>query len=348
MKFVDEALIQVKAGAGGPGASHFRREKFVPFGGPDGGDGGQGGSVVLVADSRKQTLLDFRFNPLWQAENGKPGAGSLRQGKSGKDLKIHLPVGTQVFRNDDNSLVIDLTEPGAQFTIAKGGRGGKGNAFFKSATNQAPQRSQPGEVGAQGTFLLSLKLVADVGLVGLPNAGKSTLISRISAAKPKIADYPFTTLVPNLGVVKGRSLHSFVVADIPGLIPGAHIGKGLGHKFLKHVERTRVLAHLIDVQQVDSELMPSDPFESFNAINKELELFSENFTKKPQLVVLTKIDTSSDPKQLETVKQGFQKNGHECIAISSASGQGIPELLKRLEQMLLQANQESSGIRTDF
>lgn len=334
MRFIDEANIQVKAGDGGAGASHFRREKFVPFGGPDGGDGGHGGSVILVADTGKHTLLDFRYNPLWQAQNGKAGAGSLKQGKSGKDLKIHIPVGTQVYRLDDNSLLADLTEANAEFVIAHGGRGGKGNAFFKSATNQAPQYAQPGEAGDEGSFLLSLKLVADVGLIGLPNAGKSTLISRISAAKPKIADYPFTTLVPNLGVVRGHGTNSFVVADIPGLIPGAHSGKGLGHKFLKHVERTRVLVHLVDIQQTDSDYKPSDPIASFVAINQELELFSPTLAKKSQLVVLSKIDTITEPKQLSNAKQQFHNLGYDCLAISSASGKGIDELIGQIEKML--------------
>lgn len=334
MRFIDEATIQVKAGNGGPGASHFRREKFVPYGGPDGGDGGHGGSVILLTDSSKHTLLDLKYHPFWQAQNGQAGSGSLKQGKSGKDLKIPVPIGTQVYRADDHSLIADLTENNVEFMIASGGRGGKGNAFFKSATNQAPQHAQPGESGEEGLFLLSLKLVADVGLIGLPNAGKSTLISRISAAKPKIADYPFTTLVPNLGVVRGHGNNSFVVADIPGLIPGAHSGKGLGHKFLKHVERTRVLVHLVDIQQIDQDFKPADPIESFNAINKELELFSPTLAKKSQLVVLTKIDTVNESTHIETVKKLFSELGHECLAISSASGQGINELITSIEGLL--------------
>lgn len=253
MKFIDEATIFVEAGHGGSGIKSFYREKFVPLGGPDGGNGGRGGSVVLVATSNLTTLLDFHFQPRWKATDGLKGQGSRKDGRAGDDLIIQVPVGTQVYKSagfDEKKepilgeLVCDFDQDGATLTLAQGGRGGKGNSFFKSPTNRAPEHFQPGEEGGIGEYVLSLKLVADVGLVGLPNAGKSTLISRISAARPKIADYPFTTLTPNLGVVQAKGGKSFVVADIPGLIPGAHQGKGLGIKFLKHVERTKVIAHL--------------------------------------------------------------------------------------------------------
>ena len=234
MKFIDEATIEVQAGHGGSGCKHFRREKYVPYGGPDGGNGGNGGSVILVADENTQTLLDFRFKPKWKAENGCPGEGARRDGRAGENLLIKVPVGTQVLDVETDEVLADLFEKDQQYIIARGGRGGLGNTMFKSSTNRTPEYFQPGEEGEAGIYKLSLKLVADIGLIGLPNAGKSTLISRISAAKPKIADYPFTTLIPNLGVVKyGEG--SFVVADIPGLIPGAHAGKGLGIRFLKHV-----------------------------------------------------------------------------------------------------------------
>jgi len=327
MKFVDEAKIEVEAGNGGAGSVHFRREKFIPEGGPDGGNGGAGGSVILVASSSVHTLLDFRFQPRWKAGNGVQGGGSGKDGKSGEDLTINLPVGTQIFRQPDNILVTDLKADGDVFVLAKGGRGGKGNNFFKTATNRTPRHAQPGEPGEVGEFLLSLKLVADVGLIGFPNAGKSTLISRISAARPKIADYPFTTLVPNLGVAKARSGFSFVVADIPGLIPGAHEGKGLGIQFLKHIERTKILAHLIDPLQRNDEGEELTPQESYQLINTELKSFSENLSRRPQIVVLTKVDAISDKEHLEAVRKEFEQNGTPAFIISSVTGEGLPELL---------------------
>jgi GTP-binding protein len=283
MKFIDEATILVEAGHGGSGIKSFYREKFVPLGGPDGGNGGRGGSVILVATANLTTLLDFHFQPRWKATDGLKGQGSRKDGKAGEDLIIKVPVGTQVYKSagfDENKepilgdLVCDFDKDGATMTLAQGGRGGKGNSFFKSPTNRAPEHFQPGEEGESGEYVLSLKLVADVGLVGLPNAGKSTLISRISAARPKIADYPFTTLTPNLGVVQAKGGRSFVVADIPGLIPGAHQGKGLGIKFLKHVERTKVIAHLIDPSQLKDDGSPFPPLEAWEAITNELRLFS--------------------------------------------------------------------------
>ena len=336
MKFIDEATIKVHAGHGGAGCKSFRREKFVPLGGPDGGNGGAGGSIVVVADSNTHTLLDFRFQPFWSAKDGLPGEGSNRSGRSGDDLIIRLPVGTQVLNSESGDVVCDLAHQDDKFVLAKGGRGGKGNDFFKSATNQAPEHHQPGEDGEKGTYLLSLKLVADVGLIGFPNAGKSTLISRVSSAKPKIADYPFTTLVPNLGVVKSKSGQSFVVADIPGLIPGAHEGKGLGIKFLKHVERTRVLVHLIDPYQVNEQGETIDAMEAFDSINFELKSFSEDLAARPQIVAISKSDISQGEDELKATVQSFKDRGFECIAISSAAGRGIPEIIELMSKKVFE------------
>jgi GTP-binding protein len=334
MKFVDTAVIEVSAGKGGAGAKHFRREAMVQYGGPDGGDGGRGGSVILVADQNKHTLLDFSFQPLWKAQDGAKGEGGRRSGKGGEDLKILLPIGTEVYNNDTEELVCDLTEHGQEFVLCKGGRGGKGNDFFKSATNQSPEHAQPGEQGESGTFKLSLKLVADVGLVGFPNAGKSTLISRVSAAKPKIADYPFTTLTPNLGVVKAKGGFSFVIADIPGLIPGASEGRGLGLEFLKHIERTKVIAHLIDISGIDENGEPIDPIKAYTDINNELANFSEELARRPQIVVLTKSDIVSDKKIIEEKQSEFSSRGIETLVISSASGENIETLIDNLTKLL--------------
>ena len=328
MKFIDEATIEVFAGHGGAGCRSFRREKCVPFGGPNGGNGGHGGSVIVVADKNKHTLLDFSFQPMWQAKNGSPGQGTNKDGKAGEDLRISVPIGTQLINADSDEFLTDLTQDGQEYLLARGGRGGKGNTFFKSATNQVPEHAQPGEDGEHGKVRLSLKLVADVGIIGFPNAGKSTLISRISAAKPKVADYPFTTLVPNLGVVQASGGRSFVVADIPGIIEGAHEGKGLGTRFLKHVERTRILAHLIDLNQFDDDGQPISPITAFDIINRELSRFSAELADKPQIVVITKIDTISDPTVLEKAFKEFQERGLEVFAISSVSGKGIPELVE--------------------
>ena len=304
------------------------------MGGPDGGNGGQGGSVILVSDPSIHTLLDFKFQAKWLAESGKPGGGSRKDGKYGEDLLVHVPVGTQVFKAEDHAneahreLIVDLDRPEMRFVIAKGGRGGKGNNFFKSPTNQTPEHHQPGEEGEAGSYLLSLKLVADVGLMGYPNAGKSTLISRISAAKPKIADYPFTTLVPNLGVVRAKGGRSFVVADIPGLIEGASEGKGLGIRFLKHVERTALLIHLIDLTQVDQSGELVDPLKSFDIINNELASFSEEVAARKQIVALTKVDAVTEPELIKKTKKAFEKRGFECVVISSVSGHGIEDLIE--------------------
>jgi len=342
MKFVDEASIKVQAGRGGRGAKSFRREKFVPLGGPDGGNGGAGGSIIILADRNKHTLLDFRHQPLWLAKSGEPGDGARKDGRSGDDLTIHVPVGTQILREGSRELVVDLDHDGQSFTLARGGRGGRGNAFFKSATNRAPEHFQPGEEGEAGEYILSLKLVADVGLVGFPNAGKSTLISRISSARPKIADYPFTTLVPNLGVVRSKG-SSFVVADIPGLIPGASEGRGLGTRFLKHVERTSVIAHLIDPHQIDEQGRPVAPEAAFDLINHELRQFSAELSAKPQLVVITKLDAFADPAEPAAIIEGFRARGYACVGISSVSGQGIEAMIELLAERVRDSRDTAPG-----
>lgn len=327
MKFIDEVEIEVIAGKGGSGCKSFRREKFVPRGGPDGGDGGKGGSVILTADNNLLTLLDFRLKPQWKAQDGKPGQGGRREGKAGSDLHIKVPVGTEVIDLKSGKLLSDLSESGQCFVVARGGRGGKGNEFFKSPTNRAPEKFQPGEEGEQRSVKLSLKLMADVALIGLPNAGKSTLISRLSAAKPKIADYPFTTLTPNLGVVRAGQGKSFVIADIPGLVEGAHRGKGLGIRFLKHIERTRFLLHLIDVTASGDELDPKKLWTSYQEVNEELAKFSSELKNKPQIVVLTKIDVLGDAKKAEKLCGFFKRKKLSCFAVSSATGTGLKELL---------------------
>ncbi len=330
MKFLDEATIFVKAGKGGAGLSHFRREKFIPLGGPDGGDGGKGGSVILKVDTGKLTLLDLKYQPRWIAENGEKGGTSNKTGRDGEDLVIPLPQGTQVFK--DGELICDLDTPTSEFILAKGGRGGKGNNFFKSPTNRAPEHAQPGEEGEEGTFDLSLKLVAHVGLIGLPNAGKSTLISRLTAAKPKIADYPFTTLTPNLGVVSLSEGKSFVIADIPGLIPGASEGKGLGIQFLKHVERTKVLAHLVDVHDIVSDIEAGAPRKTLEAIEYELAQFSHELSLRPKITVVTKIDSAPEDFDKDSVARAL---GGGVFFISSVTGVGLSELKFALQRMII-------------
>jgi GTP-binding protein len=332
MKFIDEVEITVTAGKGGAGCKSFRREKFVPLGGPDGGNGGHGGSVIFTADANLLTLLDFRLKPLWKAQDGKPGSGSRREGKSGQDLVIKVPVGTEIIDTSKDTLICDLAEKGKSFKVAKGGRGGKGNDFFKSPTNRAPEKFQPGEEGENRNIRLSLKLMADVALIGFPNAGKSTLISRLSEARPKIADYPFTTLVPNLGVVRAGKGKSFVIADIPGLISGAHEGKGLGIKFLKHIERTRLLLHLIDLNIYNESSEVKKVFEKYKEIRNELEMFSDDLVNKPEIIVLTKTDVISEKKKVEEIRKLFTKKKLECLAISSATGDGIKDLMTALSK----------------
>ncbi|MDP2391175.1 MAG: GTPase ObgE, partial [Acidobacteriota bacterium] len=305
--FVDEVDIHIKAGDGGRGSLSFRREKFVPKGGPDGGNGGAGGSVYVVADPHRNTLVHFRFNPDYKAQRGGNGAGALRTGRGGRDLEIPVPVGTLVFTVDpetgDKVQAADLTVVGQRVLLAQGGRGGLGNAHFATSTNRAPRKVQPGEPGQEFDLHLKLKLLADVGLVGYPNAGKSTLISVISAAKPKIAAYPFTTLTPNLGVVALSGDRDFVVADVPGLIEGAHEGHGLGHQFLRHIERTKVIIHLVDISSASGR----DAVEDFDTIRKELELYNPELLKKPHLVAANKIDAIDDPKRITALEKRAKK-----------------------------------------
>ena len=315
----------------------FRREKFVPRGGPSGGDGGHGGNVTLYASVHHNTLLHFRFNPEHNAERGRHGEGSNCSGKEGKSIKVAVPVGTVVYDVRSGELIHDFTKPGEKFVIAKGGRGGRGNQHFATATHQAPTEHEPGKPGEEKDLRLELKLLADVGLVGFPNAGKSTLISRISAARPKIADYPFTTLVPNLGVAQVND-RSFVVADIPGLIEGAHTGSGLGMQFLKHVERTKLLVHLVDV----SELTGRDPANDFEIILKELRSFRPDMLEKPMLVVASKIDVAQDPERVESVRHAAQEHGMEFFEISSVTGQGIEELKRKMADIVLAPADENN------
>ncbi len=326
--FVDEVDIRVLAGSGGNGCLSFRREKFVPRGGPDGGDGGHGGSVFVVATPTKNTLVDFRFHPEFKADRGHHGQGSNRTGQSAHDLEIPVPIGTLVFEKDPGSggvrLRADLAEEGQRVLVAQGGRGGRGNARFVSSTNRAPRRTGPGQEGEERFLRLQLKLIADVGLIGFPNAGKSTLISRVSAARPKIADYPFTTLAPNLGVVTLSDDRSFVVADVPGLIKGAHEGHGLGHQFLRHIERTKVLVHLVDVSGASGR----DPVEDFDTIIEELRLYSPAVAAKPQIVAASKIDAAVDPSLPKALERHVKKQGLPLVRISAVTGDGVDALLE--------------------
>jgi len=320
--FIDEAEIRIKAGAGGNGCFAFRREKFVPRGGPSGGDGGRGGDVVLESSERHNTLVHFRFNPEHKAQRGGHGEGSNCHGKDGHDVVLRVPVGTTVTDADSGELLFDFTGPNQRMVVARGGQGGRGNARFATSTNQAPTRTEPGQPGEEHRLRLELKLLADVGLIGFPNVGKSTLIARISAARPKIADYPFTTLEPNLGVVALDDEHSFVVADIPGLIAGAHEGHGLGIQFLRHIERTRVLVHLVDV----SEYSGREPVADFHTILDELAAFGAGLVAKPMLLVASKCDLAQAEK-LEQLEQLAQERGLPLFRISAVTGEGIRPLL---------------------
>jgi len=327
--FIDRAKIRVIAGNGGNGCLAFRREKFVPRGGPSGGDGGKGGDVFIECSDRVNTLLHFQYKRIFKAQRGRHGEGDKRHGKDGFDITIQVPPGTQAFKEPEHELLHDFAHPGELIKVAAGGRGGRGNARFATSTNQAPRRTEPGKAGEEVDLSLSLKLIADVGLVGFPNVGKSTLISRISSAKPKIADYPFTTLVPHLGVVKLDDFRSFVVADIPGLIEGAHEGHGLGDQFLKHIERTKVLVHLIDVSNNDR-----NPVSDYKAIVKELALFNGDLLERQQLVVATKLDVLEEPRKLSRLKSMCTRRKLPFLAISAVTGQGIQELIGALDKML--------------
>lgn len=333
--FIDEVRIRVKAGDGGNGCLAFRREKYVPRGGPSGGDGGRGGDITLVASNHYNTLLHFRFNPEHTAERGRHGEGSNRSGREGESIELPVPVGTVVYDADTGELLHDFTAAGDRFLIARGGRGGRGNQHFATPTHQAPTEHEPGKPGEAKHLRLELKLLADVGLVGFPNAGKSTLISRISAAHPKIADYPFTTLEPSLGVVSVED-QSFVVADIPGLIEGAHLGHGLGVQFLKHIERTRLLAHLVDV----SESTGRDPVEDFRVVMGELRSFSEDLVKKPMLLVASKIDVAQDTERIDSLRALAAAEGLPFYEISSVTGQGIDALKYAMAQIIAKPAEE--------
>ncbi len=328
MKFIDEAIITIQSGNGGRGCVSFRREKFIPRGGPNGGDGGDGGDISFTTTSARRTLQQFRNRKHFSAQNGKPGLGSNKTGKSGEPLVIEIPPGTLITDTETGLLIKDFTAAGETLALARGGRGGQGNARFKSSTNRTPRFAQPGEPGQAFSLKLELKLLADVGLVGLPNAGKSTLISAISAARPKIGSYPFTTLTPSLGVVHTGWGEPFVVADIPGLIEGAHEGTGLGIQFLRHIERTRVLVHLIDTGTID----PDDPLESFEIINRELTLYNAALGKKPQIVVLNKLDLPGTEKAAEKFKKAAADR--EVLAISALEGSGLDKLKSKILQSL--------------
>ena len=343
--FVDEVDIHVVAGHGGRGAMSFRREKFVPRGGPNGGDGGPGGSVYLVAKANLNTLLSFRFQKQFEAGRGAHGEGSNRTGRTGADVELEVPIGTVVYerQNDELVQVADLTGDSQRILIAKGGLGGRGNAQFATSTNRAPRRAEPGLPGEEKDLRLHLKLLADAGLVGFPNAGKSTLISRISAARPKIADYPFTTLTPNLGVVGLSGDRTFVVADVPGLIEGAHAGHGLGHRFLSHLERTKVLVHLIDVSSASGR----DPVSDFDVIARELTLFpgrdasGERLVDKPMIAAANKIDALDEPDRLTRLQRHLQSAGIPLYPVSAATGEGIDKLVEAIWREVSSARERS-------
>lgn len=369
MQFIDQVAIRVQAGAGGNGAVAFRREKFVPKGGPSGGDGGDGGSVVLEVDEGLSTLLDFRYKSEFTAPSGHAGANKDRYGRAGEDIVLRVPPGTQVFDDVSGELLCDLQTHGQRFVAAKGGRGGRGNIHFATSTDRAPRRAEPGTPGEERTIRLELKLLADVGLLGFPNVGKSSLIARISAARPKIADYPFTTLVPNLGTVGLSDERSFVVADIPGLIEGAHAGAGLGDRFLRHLERTRLLVHLLDpsvtawAEAGSARRSPSregagtrrgspksiegtdrTPLRDFDATNRELALYDAALATRRQIVVFNKIDLPDVRKRLTTLKRPFVRRGIEVHAISAATGEGIPALLEAVWRALPRRTEASGDV----
>ncbi|MFO7646372.1 MAG: GTPase ObgE [Desulfosarcina sp.] len=328
MKFIDEARITVQSGDGGAGCVSLRREKYIPKGGPDGGDGGRGGDVVFRTTTKKRTLFHLKFRSLYKAKNGSGGEGNNRSGRGGESLTVDLPPGTVVVDADTGVVIKDLVNPDEVFVVANGGRGGQGNARFKSSTNRTPRFAQPGEPGQTLNLRLELKLLADVGIVGLPNAGKSTLISAISSARPKIADYPFTTLTPSLGVVQTAGREPFIVADIPGLIAGAHTGTGLGIRFLRHVERTRILLHLVDAAAID----PDRPLQLLDTVNRELHCYSPNLAEKPQLVVLNKMDVAWAEDAAALFEGACGKEG--VLRISAATGKGLDRLTAALCNLL--------------
>jgi len=343
VKFVDEVRIHVKAGDGGDGAVAWRREKFIPRGGPAGGDGGNGGDVVLVVDPQLATLLDYRYVREHKARSGEAGRGSDQNGHDGPDLELRVPPGTMVRDAATGEVLCDLAQPGQRVVVAKGGKGGLGNMNFATSTNQAPRFAEEGTAGVEKDLVLELKLLADVGIVGFPNAGKSTLISRISRARPKIADYPFTTLVPNLGVVGWRGEKSFVVADIPGLIEGAHEGAGLGHQFLRHIERCRVLVHLVDGAPQGEERSPKG---DLDAIDRELALYSPVLAEKPQIVAVNKVDVPEARKAAAELKRTLarrKKGPKQVLAISAVTGEGVDALLDAVAGVLFETKAKDRG-----
>lgn len=338
MRFVDEATITVRSGKGGNGCVAFRRERFLPKGGPSGGDGGKGGDIIFKGSPKMLTLYDFRLKRLYEAKNGQPGLGSDCYGKAADDLVIELPVGTllyEVFEDGSEKLVADITEDGTEIAICNGGKGGRGNIHFKSSTNQTPRYAEDGFSGEEKRIRLQLKIIADVGLLGLPNAGKSTFISRVSAAKPKIAAYPFTTLTPNLGVLDNDFGTKLVIADIPGLIEGASEGHGLGHQFLKHVERTRFLVHILSAEDVGED----DPFAGFKMLDEELRLFDDSLAEKTQIRVVNKIDLLT-PERLEEIRQAAIDEGLEIHFISALEGEGVENLVKLMWKRFKEMSQE--------
>ncbi|WP_413816405.1 GTPase ObgE [Pigmentiphaga sp.] len=344
MKFVDEATIEVIAGKGGNGVASFRREKFIPFGGPDGGDGGRGGSIYAVADRNINTLIDYRYARLHRAQNGEQGSGSDRYGAGGRDITLRMPVGTMIYDAETNELLFDLATHGQKVVLAAGGAGGLGNLHFKSSTNRAPRQFTPGRPGEQRKLRLELKVLADVGLLGMPNAGKSTLIRKLSNARPKVADYPFTTLHPNLGVVRTDAERSFVIADIPGLIEGASEGAGLGHQFLRHLSRTRLLLHLVDVAPMDPSV---DPVHDARAIVEELRRYDPALYEKPRWLVLNKMDMVDDPQGL---KEAFcLELGWDgpVFCISALAGEGTQELAWAVQNWLDEQREIEQGFADD-
>ncbi|HEY5937337.1 MAG TPA: GTPase ObgE [Kofleriaceae bacterium] len=327
MQFIDEAIIHVKAGDGGNGSAAFRREDGVPRGGPSGGDGGDGGSILVTADPRLSSLLDYKYRRHYKGERGEDGRNKDQYGAAGEDLTLKVPVGTVFYDQETGETIADLTEAGASIVLVKGGIGGKGNIHFKTPWNQAPRTAEPGTPGEERTIRLELKLLADVGLLGFPNVGKSTFISRVSRARPKIADYPFTTLVPNLGVVQLSDERHFVIADIPGLIEGAAEGAGLGHQFLRHVERCRVLLHIVEATFTTGP--ERTPVDDYRIINEELGRYAPELANKPQVVVLNKVD-ATEPEAIDLHRQAFAALGVDLLTISAATGEGLAPVLERL------------------
>ena len=329
MAFIDETKFFVKGGDGGRGCLSFRREKYVPKGGPDGGDGGQAGSVYLEASNRLRSLLDFRYRSHFNADNGAHGQGKKKHGKGGKDKIVHVPLGSIIKDAETGQVLADLVENGQRFLAAAGGKGGQGNVHFATAQNRAPRKSTPGQVGEERWLKIELKLLADVGLIGLPNAGKSTLLSKLSAANPKIADYPFTTIEPQLGILQLEFLEPCIIADIPGLIEGAHQGAGLGHKFLKHIERTQILLHIIDVSCPDDE-----PIQNYHTLTHELRQYKEELLSRERIIVLNKIDLVQNQQRIDSLEEEFFKEGLPVVMISAETSQGIDKLKDILAETL--------------